>query len=69
MNNELKNWLSRNNIALDNYGRIIIHDEKVISEISGAVGKLQELPETCCGGGCDAGCHGCEALNNLFEQK
>ena len=61
MNKQLKRWLSQNEIILDNYGRIIIHDESVISEINGAVSISHEVPESFCGAGCDAGCGGCDS--------
>ena len=55
MQNNLENWLSQNDIDVDSFGRVIIDNEEVISEINGAMNALPfEVGGDCgCGGGCD----------------
>lgn len=37
---ELKQWLSENDVKIDELGRVVIENERVLQEINGAVGEF-----------------------------
>ena len=63
MSNPIKNWLSQNEIHVDEIGRVIIEDVRIISEINGAMKLVDPVDNgnIPCGAGCDSGCHACES--------
>ncbi|HCU00116.1 TPA: hypothetical protein DIC20_00245 [Candidatus Dependentiae bacterium] len=58
MNGLIKEWLLTNEIELDNLGRVLISDSKIIIEINGAISATEnKLDDENHNFPCGLGCH------------